>query len=81
MSQTDSVIDPVCGMTITKAQAPFTREHTGITFYLCSRECAAKFDADADAYAAASRLSLPGWGQTPHPQNVVEQFRSKPEEK
>ena len=69
------VIDPVCGMTIVAAEAPHVREHSGATWYLCSRECCMKFDADAVAYIAAARLELPGWGLTPHPESVIEQFR------
>ena len=69
------VIDPVCGMTITTVQAPFARDHAGVTYYLCSIECCGKFDADGAAYVAAARLDLPGWGETPHPESVVEQFR------
>jgi P-type Cu+ transporter len=69
------VIDPVCGMTISTLEAPYSREHSGATWYLCSIECCMKFDADAVAYIAAARLDLPGWGQTPHPESVVEQFR------
>jgi YHS domain-containing protein len=79
MNSNETVIDPVCGMTMPRSAAPFVREHGGDTFYLCSAECGAKFDADADAYIAASKLRLPGWGKTPHPENVVKQFR-KPEE-
>ena len=75
MSPADDVIDPVCGMTMPRAAAPLVREHSGETFYLCSAECGAKFDRDADAYIAASKLRLPGWGMTPHPENVVKQFR------
>ena len=71
----DHVIDPVCGMTITRAQAPFTREHAGATYYFCSIECARRFDADADAYLAAARLDLPEWGETQHPPTISEQFR------
>jgi YHS domain-containing protein len=63
-------------MTIQRHQAPFTREHSASVFYLCSIECAKKFDADADAYAAVAGLQLPGWGMTPHPENVVKQFRT-----
>jgi Cu+-exporting ATPase len=70
-----AVIDPVCGMTIGRTQAPFTREHETKTYFLCSVECASKFDADADAYATVAGLQLPGWGLTPHPENVVRQFR------
>jgi len=72
----ENVIDPVCGMTLGKSQAPFTRELGTATYYLCSIQCASKFDIDGDAYAAAARLQLPGWGLTPHPEDVVKQFRS-----
>jgi len=75
MSAYEHVIDPVCGMTITKTQAPFSRDHQTVTYYLCSKECAARFDADGEAYVATARLGLPGWGETPHPDSVVEQFR------
>ncbi len=75
LTPADDVIDPVCGMRITTAQAPFTRLHAGETYYLCSVECSLRFDADGEAYAATARLNLPGWGQTPHPPSVVEQFR------
>jgi len=75
MNFMDGVIDPVCGMTISRSRAPVIRAHGDATFYLCSVQCAAKFDADADAYAAVSRLDLPGWGQTPHPESVTKQFR------
>jgi len=71
----DEVIDPVCGMTIPKARAPFNAEHEGSTYYFCSVQCASRFDADADAYAAAAKLNLPGWGETPHPDSVAKQFR------
>jgi YHS domain-containing protein len=75
MDQSDDVVDPVCGMTITKEQAPFNSEHNGTAYYFCSAQCASSFDADADAFAAAAKLHLPGWGQTPHPESVVKQFR------
>ena len=73
--ETHHVIDPVCGMTISIAEAPHVREHAGSNWYLCSIECCLKFDADAPAYVAAARLDLPGWGMTPHPESVREQFR------
>ena len=79
MDTSEDVIDPVCGMTIRQSRAPITREYGSSTFFLCSVECGAKFDADADAYAAVSRLGLPGWGETPHPDSVIRQFRSNAE--
>jgi Cu+-exporting ATPase len=69
------VIDPVCGMTIVRSKAPHQREHNGAAYYLCSTGCAVRFDTDGDAYIAAARLNLPGWGMTPHPDEVVKQFR------
>lgn len=71
----DEVIDPVCGMTITRSEAPHQREHSGTTYYLCSSACATRFDSDGDAYAATAKLDLPGWGKTPHPDEVTKQFR------
>ena len=75
MTPDREVVDPVCGMTITISQAPYARDHTGTTYHLCSIECCVKFDADGDAYAAVARLNLPGWGETPHPEDIVAQFR------
>ena len=59
-------IDPVCGMTI-PTQGALTREHEGETYHFCSESCASRFDADAAAYVAVSRLGLKGWGRTPPP--------------
>lgn len=49
------IIDPVCGMTVTKGQAPFARKHDGSTHYLCSSHGLAKFESDADAYSATAK--------------------------
>jgi YHS domain-containing protein len=43
-------------MRVNAAAAADTRQHGGETFYFCSPWCARKFDADADAYIASSRL-------------------------
>jgi YHS domain-containing protein len=56
MSASSRVLDPVCGMLIEPAQAAGVREHRGATWYLCSDGCLVKFDADADAYIAATRV-------------------------
>ena len=64
MSAVQQAIDPVCGMTI-KTEGAITREHDGKTYYFCARSCASRFDKDAPAYVAASRLGLEGWGETP----------------
>ncbi|HEX6384888.1 MAG TPA: heavy metal translocating P-type ATPase [Anaerolineae bacterium] len=44
------VRDPVCGMEIDRQSAAATREHMGQTFYFCSTQCAATFDADPHKY-------------------------------
>ena len=75
MALKNEVIDPVCGMTITVATAPYQRELGGSTYYLCSSACVSRFDSDGDAYATTARLNLPGWGETPHPESVTKQFR------
>ena len=59
-------IDPVCGMTIA-AEGAITREYEGAVYHFCSEGCAMRFDEDAIAYVAASRLGLDGWGKTPAP--------------
>ena len=75
MTSGEEVIDPVCGMTIVRHEAPYQREHGGETYYMCSAACASRFDTDGDAYAATAKLNLPGWGMTPHPDDVVKQFK------
>ena len=56
MATPDSVIDSVCGMRIDPSTAAATRQYRGTAYYFCSVRCAEKFDADADAYIAASQL-------------------------
>jgi YHS domain-containing protein len=80
MTGNHDVIDPVCGMTISISQAPCKRLHADATYHFCSVECAWKFDADADAYVAAARLDLPGWGMTPPPPAIVERFLQEPDQ-
>ena len=48
------VKDPVCGMEIEQQDAAASREHMGRTFYFCSANCVAKFDADPHRYAQAA---------------------------
>jgi YHS domain-containing protein len=49
-------IDPVCGMRVDPARAADKRDYQGAPLYFCSAWCARRFDDDADAYIAASRL-------------------------
>jgi Cu+-exporting ATPase len=46
----ESVIDPVCGMTVDPAKSPHYAEHGGAAFHFCSAGCLGKFKADPDRY-------------------------------
>ncbi|HYN64809.1 MAG TPA: YHS domain-containing protein, partial [Candidatus Limnocylindrales bacterium] len=39
------VLDPVCGMTITQADAVGHLEHRGQTYYFCNESCLERFRA------------------------------------
>lgn len=56
MSDRALVADPVCGMLILPARAAGTRLHGDVVYHLCSVGCLRKFEADAEAYVAASRV-------------------------
>ena len=43
--------DPVCGMMVDPTMAAETIEHSGRTWYFCSKGCATKFRADPERYA------------------------------
>ncbi len=45
------VLDPVCGMSVSKGQSKGTREANGITFGFCADGCLKKYDADPKKYA------------------------------
>ena len=42
--------DPVCGMKVHPSKAADAVEHSGTTFYFCSKGCAAKFRAAPESY-------------------------------
>lgn len=53
------VKDPVCGMELDPKTAFATREHEGQTFYFCSKDCAARFDADPHRYGHPPKSDAP----------------------
>ncbi|HYI09551.1 MAG TPA: heavy metal translocating P-type ATPase [Thermoanaerobaculia bacterium] len=68
----DEVVDPVCGMTISKADAVGSSEHGGTT-YFCNPSCKTKFDANPAAYIGGKRPEpkpAPA-GSTPAPGDAV----------
>jgi YHS domain-containing protein len=48
----DTAIDPVCGMTVNKAQAKATFEYKGTTYYFCNPGCKESFAKDPEKYLA-----------------------------
>jgi len=51
-SAEDKVVDPVCGMTISKSQAKATFEYQGETYYFCSTGCKDRFAKEPETYVA-----------------------------
>ena len=51
------VKDPVCGMEIEPSQAASRRDFDGATYYFCSADCRAKFDAEPTRYATGAAPS------------------------
>jgi len=51
---TSTVVDPVCGMTISPDTAAERREVDATTYYFCSAHCAASFDADPARYTTTA---------------------------
>lgn len=47
-----TVVDPVCGMTIDPADAAGQAEHGGRTYYFCSPSCLQRFQADPARFTA-----------------------------
>ena len=48
----DLVIDPVCGMRVSRDGSPRS-DHEGSAYYFCCEHCKAKFDADPAGVLAA----------------------------
>jgi Cu+-exporting ATPase len=53
----ETVVDPICGMTLQPARAVASLVHDGTRYYFCSEHCAQRF--------TESRASAPGSGSTP----------------
>lgn len=53
-SPTETAIDPVCGMTVTVADARWITEHDGEIYYFCAPGCQASFEADPAQFLSVS---------------------------
>ncbi|MXO58880.1 cadmium-translocating P-type ATPase [Altererythrobacter salegens] len=51
-----SAIDPVCGMSVNKAEAKYTAEYNGSRHFFCSPGCKDKFQADPEHYVSGKHL-------------------------
>jgi Cu+-exporting ATPase len=54
---TGAAIDPVCGMSVDPASAPFRLDHGGKTYYFCAASCRDKFRADPRKYITSDAVS------------------------
>src|SRR5687767_14281946 len=52
VSTEQEVVDPVCGMTITPADAAGHVDHAGHTYYFCNESCLERFKANPDEFVA-----------------------------
>jgi len=51
----DTAVDPVCGMTVTKAKAAATFDYKGMTYYFCSTGCKDSFAKEPEKYLKAAQ--------------------------
>jgi YHS domain-containing protein len=51
----DTAVDPVCGMTVVKANAKATFDYKGATYYFCSTGCKDSFAKDPEKYLKAAQ--------------------------
>jgi Cu+-exporting ATPase len=49
----ETAVDPVCGMTVVKQSAQNVFDHSGTTYYFCSRSCRDRFAANPQMFLDA----------------------------
>jgi YHS domain-containing protein len=59
---TDKAVDPVCGMTVVKANAKATYDYKGTTYYFCNTGCKEAFVKEPDKYLKAEQAKAPAAG-------------------
>ena len=69
----DTAIDPVCGMTVVKANAKGTFDYKGATYYFCSTGCKEAFAKEPEKYLKAQQAKAPAAG-TPAPMGHMGQM-------
>jgi len=53
--ETDEVLDPVCGMTITRDEAVGNVEYRGETYYFCNESCLERFKESPESYVGGQK--------------------------
>ncbi len=53
MSESETIKDPVCGMSVNPVTAKWSHRHDEDTYFFCSKGCMTKFAADPHKYLAA----------------------------
>ena len=73
-AETETAVDPVCGMTVSPATAAGHHEHQGTTYYFCSKGCLERFREDPDRYLEPQPPASPAagveWTCPMHPEIV-----------
>jgi len=57
----NSVIDPVCGMTVDPNQTELTADYQDTRFYFCAPGCLAAFQKDPEKYSDPKPSQKKGW--------------------
>jgi YHS domain-containing protein len=74
----DTAVDPVCGMTMKKAEAKATYEYKGTTYYFCNTGCKDAFAKEPEKYLqkqapqGQAGMMKHGQGQMMHPKMAGE---------
>jgi len=58
----ETAVDPVCGMTVVKANAKATYDYKGTTYYFCNVGCKESFAKDPEKYIKAMAEGKPAGG-------------------
>ena len=62
-SAAQTVVDPVCGMTVDPLKSPHHADHLGVTYHFCNPWCLVKFQAEPGKYVTLA----PGAASAPPP--------------
>jgi YHS domain-containing protein len=68
----DTAVDPVCGMTVVKANAKATFDYKGTTYYFCSTNCKESFAKEPEKYLKAQADKAAA--KTPAPMGAMGQM-------